>query len=126
MTGFGCSRGADAAARPTAQLARPRPELDDARAASLAEYRNRHYVYQFTQAGYRAYRAVEDVLGASVDAPSRRGWSSPNCWTTWCGWPAGERRRRREEAYRKLNRLDSALADMAERAARFYLLLGDL
>ncbi len=40
---------------------------DGARAATLAEYRNRHYVYQFTQAGYRAYRAVEDVLGARMD-----------------------------------------------------------
>ncbi|MFI9388389.1 DUF2397 family protein [Kutzneria sp. NPDC052558] len=36
---------------------------DGARAATLAEYRNRHYVNQFSQAGYRAYRAVEDVLG---------------------------------------------------------------
>lgn len=37
---------------------------DGARATNLAEYRNRHYVYQFTQA---AYRAVGDVLGARVD-----------------------------------------------------------
>src|SRR6266702_2178722 len=35
---------------------------DGTRAANLAEYRNRHYVYQFTQAGYRAYQAVEEVL----------------------------------------------------------------
>ena len=40
---------------------------DGTRAANLAEYRNRHYVYQFTQAGYRAYRAVEDVLAASLE-----------------------------------------------------------
>ena len=31
-----------------------------------------------------------------------------------------------EEVYRKLNRLDRALADIAERAARFYHMLGDL
>ena len=31
-----------------------------------------------------------------------------------------------DEVYRKLSRLDRALADMAERAARFYLMLGDL
>jgi uncharacterized protein (TIGR02677 family) len=31
-----------------------------------------------------------------------------------------------EEVYRKLTRLDRALSDMAERAARFYLLLGEL
>src|SRR5262249_49754585 len=31
-----------------------------------------------------------------------------------------------EEVYRKLNRLDRVLADIAERAARFYHMLGDL
>ena len=31
-----------------------------------------------------------------------------------------------EEVYRKLSRLDRALADIAERAARFYHMLGDL
>ena len=40
---------------------------DGTRAANLAEYRNRHYVYQFTQAGYRAFRAVEEVLTASLE-----------------------------------------------------------
>src|SRR5262245_57769935 len=40
---------------------------DGPRAANLAESRNRHYVYQFTQAGYRAYRAVEEVLGAGLE-----------------------------------------------------------
>ncbi len=40
---------------------------DASRAASLAEYRNRHSVYQFTEAGYRAHRAVESVLAASID-----------------------------------------------------------
>ena len=34
--------------------------FDGARATSVAEYRNRHYVYQFSQPGYRAYRAVEE------------------------------------------------------------------
>lgn len=40
---------------------------DGARAATLAEYRNRHSVYQFTDAGYRAHRAVESVLAAGLD-----------------------------------------------------------
>ena len=31
-----------------------------------------------------------------------------------------------EEVYRKLSRLDRALSDLAERAARFYLMLGEL
>ena len=37
--------------------------LEDAsRAGSLARYRNRQSVYQFSELGYRAYAAVEDVL----------------------------------------------------------------
>ena len=40
---------------------------DGTRAATLAEYRNRHSVYQFTEAGYRAHRAVESVLAAGLD-----------------------------------------------------------
>src|SRR3954465_3670022 len=40
---------------------------DGTRATTLAEYRNRHSVYQFTEAGYRAHRAVETVLSATMD-----------------------------------------------------------
>jgi Protein of unknown function (DUF2397) len=40
---------------------------DGTRATTLAEYRNRHSVYQFTEAGYRAHRAVESVLSATMD-----------------------------------------------------------
>src|SRR5580658_632184 len=41
--------------------------LEDAsRAGSLARYRNRQSVYQFTELGHRAYMAVEGVLAARV------------------------------------------------------------
>src|SRR5580704_4694396 len=41
--------------------------LEDAsRAGSLARYRNRQSVYQFTELGYRAFTAVEAVLSARV------------------------------------------------------------
>ncbi|MBF6478647.1 DUF2397 family protein, partial [Nocardia cyriacigeorgica] len=40
---------------------------DGSRAATLAEYRNRHFVYQFAQAGFQAYRAVAGVLEARLD-----------------------------------------------------------
>ena len=99
---------------------------DGARAANLAEYRNRHYVYQFTQAGYRAYRAVEDVLGARVDDAVLSRLVFPELLDDLVMLARANAEGDAEEVYRKLNRLDSALADMAERAARFYLLLGDL
>src|ERR1700760_4165466 len=41
--------------------------LEDAsRAGSLARYRNRQSVYQFTELGHRAYTAVEGVLAARL------------------------------------------------------------
>src|SRR5215471_10295203 len=41
--------------------------LEDAsRAGNLARYRNRQSVYQFSELGYRAYAAVEDVLAARI------------------------------------------------------------
>jgi uncharacterized protein (TIGR02677 family) len=99
---------------------------DGARAANLAEYRNRHYVYQFTQAGYRAYRAVEDVLAARVDDAVLSRLVFPELLDDLTALARANTNGDAEEVYRKLSRLDAALADMAERAARFYLVLGDL
>ncbi|MDJ0345969.1 TIGR02677 family protein [Streptomyces sp. H10-C2] len=99
---------------------------DGTRAANLAEYRNRHYVYQFTQAGYRAYRAVEDVLGASLEDAQLSRLVFPDILDDLRALAAANTAGDAEEVYRKLSRLDSVLADMAQRAARFYLMLGDL
>jgi uncharacterized protein (TIGR02677 family) len=100
--------------------------FDGARATSLAEYRNRHYVYQFSQPGYRAYRAVEDVLGARMDDVTLSRLVLPELLADLHDLAAANRSGDAELVYRKLNRLDTALADMAERAARFYLMLSEL
>ncbi len=99
---------------------------DGTRAANLAEYRNRHYVYQFTQAGYRAYRAVEDVLGASLEDAQLSRLVFPDILADLVALAGAARAGDAAEVYRKLSRLDGVLADMAQRAARFYLMLGDL
>ena len=99
---------------------------DGTRAANLAEYRNRHYVYQFTQAGYRAYRAVEDVLGASLEDAQLSRLVFPDILADLVTLAEAARTSDAAEVYRKLSRLDGVLADMAQRAARFYLMLGDL
>jgi uncharacterized protein (TIGR02677 family) len=99
---------------------------DGARAANLAEYRNRHYVYQFTQAGYRAYRAVEDVLSASLEDAQLSRLVFPDILADLRSLAEAARSGDAPEVYRKLSRLDGVLADMAQRAARFYLMLGDL
>ncbi|MGH3157536.1 MAG: TIGR02677 family protein [Streptosporangiaceae bacterium] len=99
---------------------------DGTRAANLAEYRNRHYVYQFTQAGYRAFRAVEDVLTASIEDAQLSRLVFPDILADLRALAVAVRSADAAEVYRKLSRLDGVLADMAQRAARFYLMLGDL
>ncbi|WP_431897548.1 TIGR02677 family protein [Nonomuraea sp. bgisy101] len=99
---------------------------DGTRAANLAEYRNRHYVYQFTQAGYRAYRAVEEVLGSTVEDAQLSRLIFPDILADLQALAEANRTGDGDEVYRKLSRLDQVLSDMAQRAARFYLMLGDL
>jgi len=99
---------------------------DGTRAATLAEYRNRHFVYQFGQAGYKAYRAVEDVLGARLDDASLSRLVLPELLADMHELAEANRQADGDRIYRKLSRLDSTLSEMATRAAHFYLVLGDL
>ena len=99
---------------------------DGARAASLAEYRNRHYVYQFTQLGYRAFHAVQNVLGARLDDAGLSRLVLPELLDDLHALARANTAGDPVAVYRRLTRLDAALDDMAERAARFYLMLSDL
>lgn len=99
---------------------------DGTRAATLADYRNRHSVYQFTEAGYRAHRAVETVLSAGLDDSTLSRLVFADLLADLKALAAANTAGDAEEVFRKLNRLDRALADVAERAARFYHMLGDL
>jgi uncharacterized protein (TIGR02677 family) len=99
---------------------------DGTRATTLAEYRNRHSVYQFTEAGYRAHRAVESVLSASMDDSTLSRLVFADLLADLAALAQANADGDSEEVYRKLTRLDRALSDVAERAARFYHMLGDL
>jgi uncharacterized protein (TIGR02677 family) len=99
---------------------------DATRVATLAEYRNRHSVYQFTEAGYRAHRAVESVLSASLEDAGLSRLVFADLLADLAALAEANQAGDAEEVYRKINRLDRALADIAERAARFYHMLGDL
>ncbi|MGW5311944.1 TIGR02677 family protein [Nocardia thailandica] len=99
---------------------------DGTRAATLAEYRNRHYVYQFSQAGFQAYRAVAGVLTARVGEASLSRLVLPELLTDLRTLAAANTDGDAERVYTTLRRLDATLTDMATRAAQFYLSLGDL
>lgn len=99
---------------------------DGTRAATLAEYRNRHFVYQFARAGFQAYRAVAGVLDARLDEASLSRLVLPELLADLHTLAEVNRAGDAERVYRTLRRLDAALTDMAARAAHFYLSLGDL
>src|SRR3984885_9560284 len=101
--------------------------LEDAsRAGSLARYRNRQSVYQFSELGYRAYTAVEDVLAARIrDANlSRLVFSDilDDLRALNQATASGDH----DQVYRRLSRLDTVLDDMSRRAAQFHLTLAEL
>jgi uncharacterized protein (TIGR02677 family) len=101
--------------------------LEDAtRAGSLARYRNRQSVYQFSELGYRAYCAVEDVLRARVRDANLSRLVFSDILEDLRALHAATRDGDGEQVYRRLSRLDTVLDDMSRRAAQFHLTLGEI
>jgi uncharacterized protein (TIGR02677 family) len=101
--------------------------LEDAsRAGSLARYRNRQSVYQFSELGYRAFTAVEDVLSARIRDANLSRLVFSDILDDLRALAAATRAHDKEQVYRRLSRLDTVLDDMSRRAAQFHLTLGEI
>src|SRR5689334_14227455 len=101
--------------------------LEDAsRAGSLARYRNRQSVYQFSELGYRAFTAVEGVLSARIRDANLSRLVFSDILDDLRALAAVTRAQDAEQVYRRLSRLDAVLDDMSSRAARFHLTLGEI
>jgi uncharacterized protein (TIGR02677 family) len=101
--------------------------LEDAsRAGSLARYRNRQSVYQFSELGYRAFAAVEDVLSARIRDANLSRLVFSDILDDLKALAAATRAHDRDQVYRRLSRLDTVLDDMSRRAAQFHLTLGEI
>src|SRR5580698_6791169 len=101
--------------------------LEDAsRAGSLARYRNRQSVYQFSELGYRAFAAVEDVLRARIRDANLSRLVFSDILDDLKALAAATRAHDGEQVYRRLSRLDTVLDDMSRRAAQFHLTLGEI
>src|SRR5262252_2604472 len=101
--------------------------LEDAsRAGTLARYRNRQSVYQFSELGYRAYTAVEDVLSARIRDANLSRLVFSDILEDLRALHAASRDGDADQVYRRLSRLDTVLDDMSRRAARFHLTLGEI
>lgn len=99
---------------------------DAARAGSLARYRNRQSVYQFSELGYRAYSAVEDVLRARVRDANLSRLVFSDILADLRALDAAVGSGDGDQVYRRLSRLDTVLDDMSRRAAQFHLTLGEI
>src|SRR5580700_7782741 len=101
--------------------------LEDAsRAGSLARYRNRQSVYQFSELGYRAFAAVEDVLSARIRDANLSRLVFSDILDDLKMLAAATKAHDQEQVYRRLSRLDTVLDDMSRRAAQFHLTLGEI
>jgi uncharacterized protein (TIGR02677 family) len=101
--------------------------LEDAsRAGSLARYRNRQSVYQFSELGYRAFSAVEDVLAARIRDANLSRLVFSDILEDLRELAKAIRNADKEQVYRRLSRLDTVLDDMSRRAAAFHLTLGEI
>ncbi|MGH3265330.1 MAG: DUF2397 domain-containing protein [Trebonia sp.] len=99
---------------------------DPARAGSLARYRNRQSVYQFSELGYLAFQSVSGVLAARVEDANLSRLAFSDILRDFEGLAAANRAADSEEIVRRLTSLDRAVDDMAQRTARFHLTLGDI
>ena len=101
--------------------------LEDAsRAGSLARYRNRQSVYQFSELGYRAFAAVEDVLSARIRDANLSRLVFSDILDDLKALAAATKAQDTEQVYRRLSRMDTVLDDMSRRAAQFHLTLGEI
>ncbi|HEX2145978.1 MAG TPA: DUF2397 family protein [Glycomyces sp.] len=99
---------------------------DAARAATIAEYRRRHSVYQFTEAGHRAFSAVESVLGATMAEHSLSKTVFKSLLRNLEQLVTANRGGDGDTVLERFNDIDRSLNGIAEQAARFYAMLGDL
>jgi len=101
--------------------------LEDAsRAGSLARYRNRQSVYQFSELGHRAYTAVEGVLAARVEDANLSRLVFSDILRDLHDLARANREGDADEIVRRLTSLDRVMEDMARRSAQFHLTLGDI
>ncbi|MET8145068.1 TIGR02677 family protein [Sphaerisporangium sp. NPDC005288] len=101
--------------------------LEDAsRAGSLVRYRNRQSVYQFSELGYQAFAAVEEVLAARPQDANLSRLVFSDILDDLRALAAANRAGHGEQIWRRLSRLDGVMEDMARRSARFHLTLGEI
>jgi uncharacterized protein (TIGR02677 family) len=96
------------------------------RVASIAEYRRRASVYQLTELGFLAYHAVERVVSARPDDAQLKAIALGSILEDLATLAEANEAGDAVKVHRLLDRLHGVLTDLAERAARFHLAIGEL
>jgi uncharacterized protein (TIGR02677 family) len=99
---------------------------ESGRVTSIAEYRRRISVYQLTEVGFLAYGAVERVVSARADDAQLRAIALAGILEDLDALAEANRAGDAVRVHRLLDRLHGVLTDLADRAARFYLMIGEL
>jgi uncharacterized protein (TIGR02677 family) len=99
---------------------------DSGRVTSIAEYRRRASVYQLTELGFLAHGAVERVVSARPDDAQLKAIALGGILEDLADLAAAARTGDAVRVHRLLDRIHGVLTDLADRAARFYLMIGEL
>jgi uncharacterized protein (TIGR02677 family) len=99
---------------------------ESGRVGSIAEYRRRSSVYQLTELGFIAYSAVERVVSARPDDAQLRAIALGGILEDLDALADANVAGDAVRVHRLLDRLHGVLTDLADRAARFYLMIGEL
>jgi uncharacterized protein (TIGR02677 family) len=99
---------------------------DSGRVTSIAEYRRRASIYQMTELGFLAHGAVERVVSARPDDAQLRAIALGSILEDLAAMAEANRSGDAVRVHLLLDRLHGVLTDLADRAARFYLMIGEL
>jgi uncharacterized protein (TIGR02677 family) len=99
---------------------------ESGRVTSIAEYRRRNSVYQLTELGFLAHGAVERVVSARPDDAQLRAIALGSILEDLDALAEANRTGDAVRVHLLLDRLHGVLTDLADRAARFYLMIGEL
>jgi uncharacterized protein (TIGR02677 family) len=99
---------------------------DAGRVASIAEYRRRNSVYQLTELGFLAFGAVDSVIRAKPSDAELRRLAFPAILADLEALAAANTSKDAAQVLVLLDRLNDVLTQLSDRAARFYLMIGEL
>lgn len=99
---------------------------DAGRVTSIAEYRRRSSVYQLTELGFLAFGAVESVIRAKPSDAELRRLAFPAILTDLEALGSANAAGDATTVVVLLDRLNDVLTQLSDRAARFYLMIGEL